>query len=295
MDHVPVPAVSSQRVTFVGPTSITLPFGARNIIGYRPWFSCAPVKLRQVFVAVWYTCGSGFTPTESVDLAGNHQHVAIRQGGQGRIPAPGIHVGHCGPAVRGRVVNAGLRKPHEVRYMAAGDEHPSIVQERVPRTEQVIADMGRDGDCLGDRVPHPLGVVAAKYQDLAVGHHDIVYGRLGKILQFRPLARDAGCAFATCGTLSPLAGAVCGTLPPLAGAVCGTLPPLAGAVCGTWRACAAPVGRRCGRIGAPTTGRQQGGCQKPHASNAPSRGHEVVHLELLAGMKPARSLFLTDP
>ena len=56
--------MSSQRVKFVGATSITLPFGARNIIGYRFWFSCAPVKLRQVFVAVWYTCGSGFTPME---------------------------------------------------------------------------------------------------------------------------------------------------------------------------------------------------------------------------------------
>ena len=155
-------------------------------------------------------------------------------------------------------------KPDEVRDMAAGDQHPSVVQERVPCTEQVVADMGQDGDCLRDRVPHPLDLVAAEYQDLAVGHHDIVYGRLGKTLQFRPLAGDAGLrvlhlrhAVAIGGrrrwhavprslapsaahwrapsaahyprSLAPsggaLAGAVCGTLPPLDGsAACGAPP-----------------------------------------------------------------------
>ena len=52
------------RVTWVGPASITLPFGVTNIIGYRPWSSCAPVRSRHVLVAAWYTCGSGFTPMD---------------------------------------------------------------------------------------------------------------------------------------------------------------------------------------------------------------------------------------
>ena len=46
----------------VGATLSTLPLGARNIIGYRSWASCALVRLRQVLVAAWYTWGSVFTP-----------------------------------------------------------------------------------------------------------------------------------------------------------------------------------------------------------------------------------------
>ncbi len=54
----------------------------------------------------------------------------------------------------------------------------------------------------------------------------------------------------------------------------------------------ASVGHQCRHIGAPTTGSQQGGCQNLHASNAPWRGHEVIHLELLAGVKPICTVFL---
>ncbi len=88
-----------------------------------------------------------------VDLARNHQQVAVRERGARRIPPAVIHVRKPGPGVGGRRIGVSVRQTNVVGDVSAGYEQAAVGQKCMARTENVCSYVWSRRECVCRWIP----------------------------------------------------------------------------------------------------------------------------------------------